>query len=102
MNKQIIFLLSLLYFLNISAQTVDSSPPQVSILNDKAKKQKSTGWILLGGGAGVILIGAAIGVANVLDEIIFEETGAIDAANVMLITGLVSMSFLPYQILQHY
>ena len=92
MKKQILFLLSLLYFLNISAQTVDSSPQQVSILNNKSKKQKSTGWILLGGGAGVTLIGAAIGVANVWDEIIFEERGATDAANVMVISGLVSMA----------
>ena len=92
MKKQLLFLLALLYISNISAQTVYSSPQQVSILNNKSKKQKSTGWILLGGGAGVTLIGAAIGVANVWDEIIFEERGATDAANVMVISGLVSMA----------
>ena len=92
MKKQLLFLLALLYISNISAQTVYSSPQQVSILDDKAKKQKTTGWILLGGGAGVALIGSAIGVANVWDEIIFDERGGLDAANVMLITGLVSMA----------
>ena|SRR5690606_8377418 len=92
MKRSFLILLCLLYFLNISAQNIESSPQQVLRLSDKAKKQKSTGWILLGGGAGVTLIGAAIGVANVWDEILLEERGAVDAASVMVITGLVSMA----------
>jgi hypothetical protein len=92
MKKLMLLFPGLLLFTLISAQYADSASHQeASMLYKKANKQKTTGWILLGGGAGVTLIGSAIGVANVWDEIIFEERGAVDAATVMVITGLVSM-----------
>ena len=62
----------------------------------KSKKQKTTGFILLGGGAALAIIGTAIGVSSVDDELVSniidgESDETYTAGGIMLITGLAAM-----------
>ena len=62
----------------------------------KSKKQKTTGFVLLGGGAALAIVGTAIGVSSVDDELVSNITdGESDetytAGGIMLITGLAAM-----------
>ena len=62
----------------------------------KSKKQKTTGFILLGGGAALAIVGTAIGVSSVDDELVSniidgESDETYTAGGIMLITGLAAM-----------
>ena len=71
----------LMSFKTFSQQT--EPPPQISKqgLLEKSKKQKTTAWILLAGGAGLELIGALWASSN------FESSGP----DVLFVTGALSM-----------
>ena len=80
--------------LNVFSQSTTSI--QTDYLQ-KSKKQKTTAFILLGGGAALAIVGTAIGVSSVDDELVSNITdGESDetytAGGIMLITGLAAMA----------
>ena len=59
----------------------------------KSSKQKTAGWILLGGGAAITTIGLAIGSNNLADEILTGgHSSGFDAAAILIPIGLISMA----------
>ena len=61
MKKLILTIATALFFFESFGQQIDPAPafPKQDYLK-KSKKQKTTGWILLGGGAALVVIGAVI------------------------------------------
>jgi len=93
MKKKLLFLLCFLYFSNISAQYDDSTSRQeASILYNKANKQRSAGWILLGGGAGVAVAGLVIGASSFWPNLIEGDHTGIEVGGAMMITGLAGIA----------
>lgn len=91
MKKSFLFFILLHFFTCISAQFTDSLSLQSQELFLKANKQESTGWILLGGGAGLAAVGLLVGSVSIWDEIIEGDDTGTTMGEVMMITGLVSM-----------
>ncbi|MBA2500845.1 MAG: hypothetical protein H0V30_14060 [Chitinophagaceae bacterium] len=92
MKKLLVLLLGLHFFTCISAQYADSaSHRQASDFLNKANKQKTTGWILLGAGAGVATIGFIVVSATIWNDLIEGESKGADAGGVLMSAGLVSM-----------
>ncbi len=92
MKKFLLFLLGLYFFTSISAQYADSlSHRQASDFLNKANKQKTTGWILLGGGAGVAAIGFIVVSATLWDDLTGGDSKGTDAGSVLMSAGLISM-----------
>ena len=92
--KHIIFFCLLLH-LSISsvAQYTDTSATRLATdYLKKSNKQKTAGWILLGGGAGLVGIGVIVGVGTVWNDLLEGDTRGTDAAGIMMATGLVSMA----------
>ena len=62
MKKTFIFtMLLILSVTSFSQQTIPSKPITKSDFLQKSKKQKTTAWVMLGGGASLVLIGDLIG-----------------------------------------
>lgn len=69
MKKLLLILLYLIFYFDISAQQTDTLYNiEVSMLLDKAKKQKNTAWTLLGIGIGASAIGGIIFTASLEDS----------------------------------
>ncbi|MGZ8510159.1 MAG: hypothetical protein ACXWV6_09970 [Chitinophagaceae bacterium] len=58
----------------------------------KSNKQKTAGWILLGGGAGLTGIGLVVGASTVWNDIVEGNNNGSTAAGIMMVTGLASMA----------
>ncbi|MGZ8517122.1 MAG: hypothetical protein ACXWWD_07225 [Chitinophagaceae bacterium] len=58
----------------------------------KSNKQKTAGWILLGGGAGLTGIGLVVGASTVWNDIVEGNNNGSMAAGIMMVTGLASMA----------
>ncbi len=59
MKKTLIFLILLLFIVKGFSQTISSTEFSKEDYLKKSKNQKTTGWILLGGGVAMAVIGAA-------------------------------------------
>jgi len=75
------------------------SQPTISIQTDylqKSKKQKTAAFVLLSGGAVLVVVGTAIGVSRWDDEIVSivdegEDDKSYMAGGIMMVTGLAAM-----------
>ena len=96
--KKILLVLVLMYGVTIlSAQIRDTTQPKIPLQFDpdllfkKARKQKTTAWILLGAGAGVTIAAYAIA-SDAFDEDVFGFTSsAAQASTVIMLAGVASM-----------
>lgn len=93
MKPLLFFCLALGFFTHSTAQYADSTAYklQADYLN-KSRNQKTAGWILLGGGAGLTAIGVIVGVATVWDDIIEGDTRGSSGGPILMVTGLASMA----------
>ncbi len=58
----------------------------------KSKKQKTAGWILLGGGTLITGIGVVVGAATAVGELIYGESKSVTAGEILIPVGLLSMA----------
>jgi len=94
MKQLLLFCLSLLLFISSITQYTDTSANRraTDYLN-KSNRQKTTGWILLGGGAALTGIGLIIGSVTLWDEVFSGgESKGFDAASILFSAGLISMA----------
>lgn len=69
MKKLLLILLYLIFYFDVSAQLADTLyNSEVSMLLDKAKKQKNTAWTLLGIGIGASVVGLFVFNAGLEDS----------------------------------
>jgi len=96
--KKILLVLVLVYGVTLlRAQIRATTQPKIPLQFDpdllfkKARKQKTTAWILPGAGVGVTIAGYAIA-ANAVDEDVFGFTSsAAQAGTVIMLAGVASM-----------
>jgi len=93
MKLLLLFCLALGFFISLPAQYADTSvyKQQADYLK-KSNKQKTAGWILLGGGAGLTSIGLIVGVSTVWNDILEGDTRGSSRGPILMVTGLVSMA----------
>ena len=94
MKQLLLFCLALLFFIGSIAQYTDTSANRraTDYLN-KSNRQKTTGWVLLGGGAALTGIGLIIGSVTLWDEVFSGgESKGFDAASILFSAGLISMA----------
>lgn len=70
MKKVIIYILLLAMPVAAFCQSTPNYVPSVKIdYLEKSKKQKTTAWVLLGGGLGVSIVGASIGINQAANDL---------------------------------
>ncbi len=72
MKKIILFFLLLITSASLFSQPTTETPKVKADYLQKSKNQKTTAWVLLGGGAGFILVGTLIGNGK---EASFDDAG---------------------------
>lgn len=98
MKSIFISLISFLICISATSQQSDSiQKPQLTEQNylQKSKNQKTTAWILLGGGTGMVLVAGVIGAgeagANVFNAMGGNEIQSTNADDILFIAGTAAM-----------
>jgi hypothetical protein len=93
MKKTFIFPVLLLFTVNAFSQAIPSNEFSKEYYLQKSKSQKSTGWILLGGGAALAIIGL-IGFSSTFD--IWDSSSESDSYGYLMLGGsVISLASIP-------
>ena len=87
--------LFLVFHFSVTSFAQYTDPPVNMSATDylkKSNKQKTAGWILLGGGAGLAGIGIIVGSASLWDDVVNGDSGGLDAAAILMTAGLAGMA----------
>nr|WP_314897286.1 hypothetical protein [uncultured Flavobacterium sp.] len=87
MKKTITFLMLLLFAVNAFSQTIPNNEFSKEYYLQKSKSQKTTGWVLLSGGAIMTVVGV-IGFSDSYD--IFDSNSKTDTYGYLMLGGAVS------------
>lgn len=93
MKKIPIFLMLLLFTVKVFGQEIPSTEFSKEYYLEKSKKQKTTGWVMLAGGAVVTIVGL-IGFSSTYDDTSYSTT---DAYGFMTVGGpLICLGSIPF------
>lgn len=77
--------------LHASGQSINQSEKSQSYYLKKSKRQKTTGWILLGGGVATTFVGIGVASSELISGSLSGSSNNSSAADVVLLTGLAAM-----------
>lgn len=93
MKKIFIFLMLLLFTIRAFGQEIPSTEFSKEYYLEKSKKQKTTGWVMLGSGAVLTIVGI-IGFSSTWDDSSYSST---DAYGIMAVGGpLICLGSIPF------
>lgn len=93
MKKILIFLMLLLFTVRVFGQETPSTEFSKEYYLEKSKKQKTTGWVMLAGGAVITIVGL-IGFSSTYDDTSYSTT---DAYGFMTVGGpLICLGSIPF------